>query len=83
MALLLLGFLGNWSGQMRTDNAAHIGGWLGGYLIALVLRFPGPQRSARETFWKGVMVFCLVLTLFSFWKMYLYFAAFSQTPAYR
>ena len=42
-----------------------------------------PQRSALETFWKGVMVFCLVLTLFSFWKMYLYFAAFSQTPAYR
>ena len=83
LGLLVLGFLGNWSGQMRTDNAAHIGGWIGGFLIALVLRFPGPPRSVREQFWKGVMYLCVALTLLSFWKMYAAFALLSQTPAYR
>jgi rhomboid protease GluP len=83
MGLLLLGFLGNLSGQMRTDNAAHIGGWIGGYLVALAAGFPSTPRSPREIFWRAVMGACVGATLLSFWKMYLYFAVLSQTPAYR
>ncbi len=81
--LLLVGFLGNLSGMMRVDNAAHIGGLIGGYLLIKVAGFPAPQRSSKEMFWRGVSILLVALTLFSFWKMYVFFSALSQTPAYK
>jgi rhomboid protease GluP len=83
LGLLLLGFIGNWTGQSRTDNAAHIGGFLAGYALALIMRFPNRQQPAAEAFWRVVAALCVGATLFSFWKMYLSFSLLSQSPAYR
>jgi rhomboid protease GluP len=83
LGLLLFGFLGNLSEQMRIDNAAHIGGWLGGYLLVTLAGFPGPNRSTRETVLKVLMGVAVLIALLSFWKMYLFFAAVSPTPAYQ
>jgi rhomboid protease GluP len=81
--ILVVGFLGNLSGMMRIDNAAHIGGWIAGYLLIKIAGFPASQRSTKELFWKGVSIVFVALTLLAFWKMYLFFSALSQTPAYK
>lgn len=81
--ILLMGFLGNLSGMMRIDNAAHIGGFVGGFLLIKAAGFPGPHRSSKEIFWRTVSFAFIAVTLFCFWKMWVYFSALSQTPAYK
>jgi rhomboid protease GluP len=83
LGLLVVGFLGNLSGMMRIDNAAHIGGLIGGYLFIRIAGFPGPDRSGTEMVWRVLSFVLIAVTLFSFWKMYLFFSALSQGPAYR
>ncbi|BDC50865.1 hypothetical protein F183_A31810 [Bryobacterales bacterium F-183] len=81
--LLVIGFIGNLTGMMRIDNAAHIGGLAGGWLFIKIAGFPGAQRSAAEVVWRVLSVVLVLLTLVSFFKMYVFFSALSASPAYR
>jgi rhomboid protease GluP len=62
------------------DLGAHVGGMVGGFAAAFVAGFPGPNRSARETFWKIVAGLCVVITLYCFWRMY---SSYSFSPNLR
>ncbi len=83
MGLLLIGFLGNLTDQMRIDNAAHIGGWLAGYAFVTLAGFPGPNRSTRENVLRVLMLVAVALTLLSFWKMGVFFLEKAPTSAYQ
>ena len=78
--LLVIGFIGNLTGMMRIDNAAHIGGLIGGWVFIKIAGFPGPQRSASEVAWRVLSVVLVLLTLISFFKMYLYFSVRFASP---
>ena len=83
LGLIVIGFLGNWSDQMRIDNAAHIGGWLAGYLLITASGFPGSNRSTREYVLKILLIVAVAATLLSFWKMGNFFIDKAPTPAYQ
>ena len=62
----------------RVDMAAHVGGLVGGFLVAWIAG-AGERRYASpwtERLWRLAAVFCLVLTGASFLKMYLSFGMF-------
>jgi rhomboid protease GluP len=61
-----------------TDNAAHIGGLAGGFGVAWIAGTPGAIRAATEQVWRVAAWFCVLLTILSFLKMYLWFAANSR-----
>lgn len=52
------------------DNAAHIGGLIGGFGAAWLAGEPG--MGFKEKFWRGVAAGCLVVTAFSFAMMLLW-----------
>jgi rhomboid protease GluP len=58
----------------RVDNAAHIGGIVSGFAVAYLAGLPRVSGSLREQFWRGMAAACIVLTVLSFLKMYLWFA---------
>lgn len=64
---LLMGFIGIFG----TDNAAHIGGIAGGFVIAFLLRTPLARRSWKEPLVTGLAAVCLILTAYSFFEMFL------------
>jgi rhomboid protease GluP len=53
-----------------TDNAAHIGGLAGGFVIGYIAGTPG-FSSATERVWQGISGIALALTAFSFFKMFM------------
>jgi rhomboid protease GluP len=55
------------------DNAAHIGGGIGGFAVAWIAGLPSLGDNARERLWTYVMYLCLALTALSFLKMYISF----------
>jgi rhomboid protease GluP len=57
-----------------TDNAAHIGGLVGGYCVAYVAGLPGPVRSAKEMLWRVAAGLCILITALCFLTMYLWFS---------
>lgn len=70
---LLFGIMG--SG--RIDNAAHIGGLVGGFTVAY-LASPARRQAWSEMVWRVASIACVLLTAVSFLKMYLWFAGNTQ-----
>jgi rhomboid protease GluP len=64
-------------GAFHVDNAAHIGGLAAGFGIAYLAGTPGREGSV-ENLWRAAGWFCLLMTVVSFLKMYLWFAASTQ-----
>jgi rhomboid protease GluP len=60
---------------LHIDNAAHLGGLAAGFGCAYVAGLPRIETSPGEKFWRLAAVVCLVLTIGSFLKMYLWFAS--------
>jgi rhomboid protease GluP len=53
------------------DNAAHAGGFVGGFAIAWLSGMPGRiLPSWRDNLWRGLAVLCVVLTLLAFAQMF-------------
>jgi rhomboid protease GluP len=63
---------------LRTDNAAHIGGLVGGFAVAWIAQTPLRSRPTMENLWKLACVFCVVITAVSFLAMYLSFSQNAQ-----
>jgi rhomboid protease GluP len=72
--ILLLGLLP----FFQTDNAAHVGGLVGGFLVAWLAGLPRQWNDVREKVWHWASYACLALTALSFLKMYLAFASVPQ-----
>jgi rhomboid protease GluP len=53
-----------------TDNAAHIGGLAGGFVVGYIAGTPG-RSNAVERVWQGFAGIALALTAFSFFKMFM------------
>jgi hypothetical protein len=53
-----------------TDNAAHIGGLAGGFVIGFAAGTPGLSNTA-ERVWQGIAGIALAATAFSFFKMFM------------
>jgi rhomboid protease GluP len=60
------------------DNAAHVGGLIGGFALAYLAGAPAYRNSASESFWKLAALICVLVTVFCFYKMYLFFVASAQ-----
>jgi rhomboid protease GluP len=53
------------------DNAAHVGGFIGGFGIAWLSGIPGRiMPSWRDNLWRGLAVLCGILTLLAFAQMF-------------
>jgi rhomboid protease GluP len=60
---------------LRIDNAAHIGGAIGGFVVALAAGTPRLISDWRETIWKVAATVSLVITGIAFVLMFLNFRA--------
>lgn len=58
----------------RVDNAAHLGGLAGGFLVAYLANTPPAFDVWQEKFWRVLAVICVLLTAVSFAFMFLNFA---------
>lgn len=58
---------------IRVDNAAHIGGLVAGFGLAYASDLPGFDRGLREKLWRGAAYVCVLLTGFSFLRMFIWF----------
>src|SRR5260370_40424696 len=65
--ILLMGLLPFFS----IDNAAHVGGLVGGFLVAWLAGTPRQWDDIREKVGHWASYPCLALTALYFWKMYL------------
>ena len=53
------------------DNAAHVGGFIGGFCAAWLAGMPGRiLPSWRDNLWRGLAVACLIITLLAFAQMF-------------
>ena len=59
------------------DNAAHIGGLAGGFVVGYVAGTPRLVDDWRENLWRYASYACIVLTILSFIKMFLMFQTYS------
>lgn len=50
------------------DNAAHIGGFVGGFLVAYIAGSRGHARG-DDTFWKTIAWVCVAVTAYCFFRM--------------
>jgi rhomboid protease GluP len=57
------------------DLSAHIGGFAGGFAVGLVAGLPGLPGSPRENFWRMAAGFAVALTLYCFYKDFLFLRA--------
>jgi rhomboid protease GluP len=71
--ILVLGFLPG----LRIDNAAHIGGLAAGFCSAYLAGTPKLVQTWGERFWRLAAYLSILLTAFSFFQMYRWFAAAS------
>ena len=69
--MLVIGFFG-----FSIDNAAHIGGLVGGFAVAWVAGLPPLGHSTGERFWTFVMYACLGLTAAAFVEMFMTFTTY-------
>jgi rhomboid protease GluP len=68
---VVMGFLPGF----RVDNAAHLGGLAAGFLVAYLAGTPKLIPDWSESLWRGLAVFCVLLTAVSFGLMFWNFAA--------
>ena len=54
-----------------TDNAAHVGGLVSGFVAAWLIRTPNVRTAWKEPLLGGLAGVCIALTLLSFVRMYL------------
>jgi rhomboid protease GluP len=66
--LLAFGLIGPIFG-LQIDNAAHVGGLAGGFIVGYIAGTPGRSRVIEQV-WQIVAGACLLLTAFSFYKMF-------------
>lgn len=71
--MLIIGLLPIFS----VDNAAHIGGGLGGFAVGYLAGTPGYSRTT-EAAWRGAAACAGLITLFAFVKMYFFLIAQQQ-----
>ncbi len=64
--ILLFGLIGFFA----TDNAAHIGGLAGGFVVGYVAGTPG-RSMAVERVWQVIAGIAVAITAFSFFKMFM------------
>ena len=57
----------------NVDNAAHIGGLASGFVLGYVAGIPAHSTYAKERFWQIAAGACVLLTLVSFYMVYLHF----------
>ena len=65
--ILIMGFI-----IPHVDNAAHIGGLAGGFVVGYFAGTPRFEGSPTEKLWKVCAWICLFLTALSFLKLYLW-----------
>jgi len=65
--ILIIGFLP----MFHIDNAAHIGGLIGGFGVAYAAGEPGRVNAASETLWKAAAGLSVLITVCCFLLMYL------------
>jgi rhomboid protease GluP len=68
--ILLMGLLP----FFNIDNAAHMGGLVGGFCIGYIAETPGRQGSSGEGLWRAAAWFCVILTVVSFVKWWMWFS---------
>jgi rhomboid protease GluP len=57
----------------HVDNAAHIGGLATGFVLGYAAGLPVHSTYAREKFWRALAGVCVLITLVSFYMVYLHF----------
>jgi rhomboid protease GluP len=60
------------------DMAAHVGGFVGGFVVAYLAGDPRYSTSLTEKLWRFCAFCCILLTAASFLMMYLWFSHSSQ-----
>jgi rhomboid protease GluP len=73
MAGLLMGFF-----MPMIDNAAHIGGLAGGFVVAYLAGTPRMVDDAKEKLWTVASLVSLLLTLYAFYQLTLQVVARQQ-----
>src|SRR5262249_47308259 len=66
--MLVIGLLG----YFAIDNAAHIGGGIGGFIVGYAAGMPRVS-GPRETFWRALAGVCIAITILAFLEMFLRF----------
>ena len=64
--MLIIGILPG----LQIDNAAHIGGLVGGFGIAYIAGLPRFEGAWQERVWRIAAYICILLTAISFFRMY-------------
>ena len=62
----------------HVDNAAHIGGIVAGFCLGYLGGMPAHSTYAREQIWKVAAGICILITLVSFYIVYLHFPSQTQ-----
>jgi rhomboid protease GluP len=64
---------------MRIDNAAHLGGLAGGFVVAYIAGTPRLVDSIREKIWLWVAIAAVALTGYAFYNVALFMMAMQRT----
>ena len=75
--VLLIGLVPSLFGISFVDNAAHIGGGIGGFVLAYIAGTPRFSRTV-EAFWRGAAAVCVVITGLAFAQMFLWLLSQTQ-----
>lgn len=64
--MLIIGLLPG----LQIDNAAHVGGLVGGFGVAYIAGMRRVEGSWQERVWQGISYLCMLVTALSFYRMY-------------
>ncbi len=62
----------------QVDNAAHIGGLAGGFVVAYIAGLPGDRSKWIESFWSVALGLSVAITAFAFVQMAAWFTLTSR-----
>src|SRR5262249_53705483 len=65
----------------RIDNAAHLGGMVGGFAIAYLMGLPTPVIPPKERIFTLAAWVCVLLTVYSFAQMFLFYQRMHEAPS--
>jgi rhomboid protease GluP len=57
--------------------SAHVGGFIGGFLVGVIGGLPGLPNTPREQLWRVLAALAILILLYAFWQNYLSFRALS------